>query len=72
MVCKIRISIIEVSLLVACLFFCRETTFGQYITVPFLGVSTSPEANGQGSTSISRITDDDNYSIIANPAHLGL
>jgi hypothetical protein len=39
--------------------------------VPFLLINPSPEANGQGCTSISRISDDP-YAINFNPAHLGL
>jgi hypothetical protein len=39
--------------------------------VPFLLISPSPEANGQGCTSVSRISDDP-YAIYFNPAHLGL
>jgi hypothetical protein len=38
--------------------------------VPFLLISSSPEANGQGCTSVSRISDDP-YAINYNPAHLG-
>jgi hypothetical protein len=65
------VSIILVSIFTTC-FFYIDTSFGQITTaVPFLLISTSPEANGQGSTSVSRMTDD-NYSIITNPAHLGL
>jgi len=39
--------------------------------VPFLQISPSPEANGQGCTSVSR-TSDDPYAINYNPAHLGI
>lgn len=39
--------------------------------VPFLLISPSPEANGQGCNSVSRITDDP-FAINFNPAHLGL
>jgi hypothetical protein len=39
--------------------------------VPFLLISPSPEANGQGCTSVSKISDDP-YAIYFNPAHLGL
>jgi hypothetical protein len=68
---KTDVSVIAGSILTACLFLCIESAFGQVPTaVPFLRISTSPEANGQGSTSVSRMTDD-NYSIITNPAHLG-
>jgi hypothetical protein len=38
--------------------------------VPFLQISSSPEANGQGCTSVSRISNDP-YAINYNPAHLG-
>ncbi len=38
--------------------------------VPFLEINSSPEANAQGCTSISRISDDP-YAINFNPAHLG-
>jgi hypothetical protein len=38
--------------------------------VPFLLISSSPEANGQGTTSVSRQTDDP-YVVNDNPAHLG-
>ncbi|MBN1397014.1 MAG: hypothetical protein JXA06_03180 [Bacteroidetes bacterium] len=61
-----------VLILTACL-FCIETAFGQITTtaVPFLLISPSPEANGQGCTSVSRISDDP-YAIYFNPAHLGI
>ncbi len=39
--------------------------------VPFLQISPSPEANGQGCTSVSR-TSDDPFAIYFNPAHLGI
>ena len=71
---KTGVSVILISIFTACLFMGNETSFGQSVVstaVPFLRISTSPEANGQGSTSVSRMTDD-NYSIITNPAHLGL
>ena len=38
--------------------------------VPFLLISSSPEANGQGTASVSRQTDDP-FSVNYNPAHLG-
>ena len=73
MINKTGVSVILVFLCAACLFIPRESSFGQIQTsaVPFLRISTSPEANGQGSTSIARMTDD-NYSIITNPAFAGL
>jgi hypothetical protein len=50
------------------------TAISQYsitTAVPFLLISQSPEANGQGCTSVSRISDDP-YAINFNPAHLGI
>ncbi|HVN47243.1 MAG TPA: hypothetical protein VMU30_00330 [Bacteroidota bacterium] len=52
--------------------FVSSTAFSQLVTtvVPSLEISPSPEANGQGETSVSRITDDP-YAVNSNPAHLG-
>jgi len=68
------VSIILVSIFTTCL-FSIDTTLGQSTAVstavPFLLINSSPDANGQGCTSISRISDDP-YAINFNPAHLGL
>ena len=71
---KTSVSVILISIFTACLFIWNETSFGQSVVstaVPFLLINPSPEANGQGCTSISRISDDP-YAINLNPAHLGL
>ena len=48
----------------------NSQTNGGSTAVPFLLFNQSPEANAQGCTSVSRITDDA-YAINFNPAHLG-
>ena len=70
---KSGVSSIQIQFVVACLLMCIGTSFGQVVStaVPFLLISTSPEANGQGGTSVSRMTND-NYAVMTNPAHLGL
>jgi hypothetical protein len=69
---KPAVSQIVLTVLVVLLIVCCDPVFGQISTaVPFLLISPSPEANGQGCSSISRITDDP-YAINTNPAHLGL
>lgn len=45
-------------------------TLAQTTAVPFLLISSSPESNGQGTTSVSRQTDDP-FVVNYNPAHLG-
>lgn len=60
--------------LILLIFSCTNVVLSQGIvttSVPFLLISPSPEGNGQGTTSVSRITDDP-YAVIYNPAHLGL
>jgi hypothetical protein len=74
MINKTGVYIILVSIFITSLFICFETTFGQSVpstAVPFLLINPSPDANGQGCTSISRVSDDP-YAINLNPAHLGL
>lgn len=68
---KTSVILILVLALATCFFTCIETALGQTTAVPFLLISSSPEANGQGCTSVSRISDDP-YAINFNPAHLGL
>jgi hypothetical protein len=73
MIHKTGVSVIAGLVLTACLFLCIETMSGQSAiatAVPFLLINPSPDANGQGCTSISRISDDP-YAINLNPAHLG-
>jgi hypothetical protein len=52
------------------LFLFPFSIFAQSTAVPFLLISSSPEANGQGTTSVSRQTDDP-FVVNYNPAHLG-
>jgi hypothetical protein len=73
MIHKTGVSVIAVTVFIACLFLCIETMFGQAAPAtafPFLLINPSPDANGQGCTSISGVSDDP-YAINLNPAHLG-
>jgi hypothetical protein len=67
---RILLNIILILLLISN-YFIALAQVTMRVGVPHLLISASPESNGQGCTSVSRITDDP-FAINSNPAHLGI